>query len=49
LITTPDQESYKKYHYIKNYDWIVEQLQNILADVDAEWQGKIDRLNEKNN
>jgi hypothetical protein len=49
LITTPDQESYKKYHYIKNYDWIVEQLQTILADVDAEWQGKIDRLNEKNN
>jgi hypothetical protein len=49
LITTPDQESYKKYHYIKNYDWIIEQLQTILADVDAEWQGKIDRLNEKNN
>jgi len=49
LISTPDQESYKKYHYIKNYDWIVEQLQNILTDVDVEWQGKIDRLNEKNN
>jgi len=49
LINTPDQESYKKYHYIKNYDWLVEQLQNILTDVDVEWQGKIDRLNEKNN
>ena len=49
LINTDNQESYKKYHYIKNYDWIVGHLQNILADVDAEWQGKIDRLNEQNN
>jgi hypothetical protein len=49
LINTDNQESYKKYHYIKNFNWVVQQLQNVLSEVDAEWQGKIDRLNEKNN
>ena len=49
LMNTDNQESYKKYQYIKNFDWVVEQLQNVLATFQTEWQGKINRLNEKNN
>jgi hypothetical protein len=49
LINTDNQESYKKYHYIKNFNWVVQQLQNVLLEVDAEWQSKINSLDEKNN
>jgi hypothetical protein len=49
LMNTDNQESYKKYQYVKNFDWVVEQLQNVLATFQTEWQGKINRLNEKNN
>jgi hypothetical protein len=49
LMNTDNQESYKKYQYIKNFDWVVEQLQDVLAKFQIEWQSKINRLNEKNN
>ena len=49
LMSTDNQESYKKYHYIKNFDWVVEQLQDVLAKFQIEWQDKINSLDEKNN
>lgn len=49
LMNTDNQESYKKYQYIKNFDWVVEQLQDVLIKFQTEWQDKINRLNEKNN
>lgn len=49
LINSDNQESYKKYHYIKNLHWTIQQLQNVLSEVGTEWQNKINKLNEKNN
>ena len=49
LMNTDNQESYKKYHYIKNFDWTVEQISKVLDLFSYEWQKKINNLNEKNN
>jgi hypothetical protein len=45
LMNTEDQESYKKYQYIKNFDWTVDQIQQILSSVETDWQQKINNLN----
>jgi hypothetical protein len=45
LMNTEDQESYKKYQYIKNFDWAVDQIQQILTSVETDWQQKINNLN----
>ena len=45
LMNTEDQESYKKYQYIINFDWTVDQIQQILLSVENEWQQKISNLN----
>lgn len=45
LMNTDDQESHKKYQYIKNFDWAVDQIQQILASVEYKWQQKINNLN----
>jgi hypothetical protein len=45
LMNTNDQESYKKYQYIKNFNWTVDQIQKILISVETKWQQKINNLN----
>lgn len=45
LMNTDDQESYKKYQYIKNFNWTVDQIQQILISVETDWQQKINNLN----
>ena len=49
LMNTDDQQSHKKYQFITNFDWAVEQIQMVLTSFEDEWQYKISRLNEKNN
>jgi hypothetical protein len=49
LMNKDDQESHKKYQYIENFDWTVDQIQTFLKSVEAEWNDKINRLNEKDN
>jgi hypothetical protein len=45
LMNTEDQESYKKYQYIKNFNWTVDQIQQVLTSVEDDWQQKINNLN----
>ena len=49
LMNKDNQESYKKYRYIKNFNWTVEQVTKVLDLFSSEWDNKIKNLNEKNN
>lgn len=49
LMNKDDQESYKKYKFITNFDWAVEQINRVLDKYKDQWQEKINNLNEKNN
>ena len=44
-MNTDDQKSYKKYQYIKNFNWTVDQIQQVLTSVEDDWQQKINNLN----
>jgi hypothetical protein len=39
-----DQKSHLKYRYIENFDWAVEQIEQVLAEYKEEWDRKISRL-----
>lgn len=49
LINDTDQESHKKYQYIQNFEWTVQEINRVLAKYENTWQDKINKLNEKNN
>ena len=44
IIPKTDQKSYLKYKYIENFDWAMEQIEQVLAEYKEEWDHKISTL-----